>query len=707
MKKNLWNTTRNVIISAGLIVGMISPYTVQAASVLKSDTAQIEELLSQTDVEDGDTVHPRAVIYNCDTCMLMTQPDGGSGIVTLYSGQQVYLLRQLDATDQGLWYEVSVNVNDTNYTGCLPADYILCNDYEKMDMMIMTGHQNNGESSFEKSIAGFPESYKEDLRALHASHPNWIFVKQTTNIDWNDFIANEMVQARNLVPRNMADAYKGKQSWAIDPATGDYIGLSGENWVQASEEAVKYYADPRNFLTDNDVFQFELLTYNSKYQTEAGVENILSDTFMANTIIPNDIITYGQAFCRIGKEKNVSPYMLAARVRQEQGAGGTSPLISGTYPGYEGLYNYYNIHAYGSTAEEIYVNGLSYAREQGWTTRYNSLIGGADTLSSKYISRGQDTLYLQKFDVDSSYDGVYWHQYMQNLLGADNEGRQVYKTYSALGILNNSFIFKIPVYKNMPITACAKPGGDSLENEKLVAFIERLYKNMLGRKSDPDGMYHWYTGLQSGSMTAAEVVRRFVNSPEFTKKGLSDEDYIECMYATLMNRKSDPSGKQHWLEILEGGSSRDYVLARFVVSAEFTGICDKYGVKKGYITLTEERDQNVNVTQFVTRLYSKALNRKPDVTGLNHWTGLLLKKQVTPEAVAERIIMSDEFKKHNYSDEDYIKILYRAMLGREADKKGLAHWIEELDRGCTRQEILTRFANSQEFKEIKASYGFK
>ena len=63
--------------------------------------------------------------------------------------------------------------------------------------------------------------------------------------------------------------------------------------------------------------------------------------------------------------RNINPIMLASRVRQEQGVNGTSPLISGTYPGFEGYYNYYNIKANGLTNELIYINGLGYAKEKG------------------------------------------------------------------------------------------------------------------------------------------------------------------------------------------------------------------------------------------------------------------------------------------------------------------------------------------------------
>ena len=59
------------------------------------------------------------------------------------------------------------------------------------------------------------------------------------------------------------------------------------------------------------------------------------------------------------KEYNISPYHLASRIRQEQGAGNAGSMISGTWTGgngnYKGLYNFFNICAYGKT---LYKNGL-------------------------------------------------------------------------------------------------------------------------------------------------------------------------------------------------------------------------------------------------------------------------------------------------------------------------------------------------------------
>ena len=132
-------------------------------------------------------------------------------------------------------------------------------------------------------------------------------------------------------------------------------------------------------------------------------------------------------------------------------------MISGTYPGYEGYYNYFNIGASGSTSTQEIVSGLEKAKEKGWNSVRASLTGGAEFVSRSYILRGQDTLYLQKFDVDSSYDGLYWHQYMQNICAPSSEGSNIRKLYAGAGALDNAFVFRIPVYNNMPEIPCPKP----------------------------------------------------------------------------------------------------------------------------------------------------------------------------------------------------------------------------------------------------------
>ena len=295
-------------------------------------------------------------------------------------------------------------------------------------------------------IEQFPEGYRPALEALKQKHPNWTFVRQNTGLDFQTAVNNELQGGKSLVYKSYGDYCKE--------------GQHSPNWYFASEDVLKLYMDPRNSLQENAIFQFEQLTYNASYHTEEAVKNFLEGTFMnSSQSAPETSMKFYHIFWSIGAEENrqVSPFHLAARVLQEQGEG-TSPLISGTYPGYEHYYNYFNVGASGSTNEEVIRNGLNYAKDHDWHGAYYSILGGAEVISASYIRKGQDTLYLQKFNVSpTASNPVYTHQYMQNISAPTSEALSMKKLYESAGALENTFVFKIPVYENMPASPCPMP----------------------------------------------------------------------------------------------------------------------------------------------------------------------------------------------------------------------------------------------------------
>ena len=387
-----------------------------------------------------------ALVYLCDSYQVRKTADAeGEVCVSIPTGTTVEITGMDVDADLQLWFQVSLSWKDTSYTGYIQTGYLAYSNEKLMEWENMYFPQVMllSEGNY-PDVEQFPASYQNKLTQLKKAHPNWVFVKQNTGLDWQTVIKNENIGERSLIQTKMGSAY-----------TNGAHGQPG--WSYASEAAIKYYMDPRNFLDETRVFMFEQLTYNPSYHTQAAVQNILNSTFMKGSI-PGDSKTYAAAFFDIGATLKVSPFHLACRVYQEQGKG-QSALISGTYSGYEGYYNYYNIKASGSTNKAIIENGLTYAKQQGWNSRYKSLQGGAKILSQNYILKGQDTLYLQKYDVDNSYNGLYAHQYMQNIMAPYTESSMVKSAYQSTGAINNSFVFKIPVYLNMPSAACAKPGS--------------------------------------------------------------------------------------------------------------------------------------------------------------------------------------------------------------------------------------------------------
>lgn len=214
---------------------------------------------------------------------------------------------------------------------------------------------------------------------------------------------------------------------------------------------------------------FEDLGYNATNQSIEGVR----------TIIENATYLDAQVIMDAAKDAGISPYHLASRIVQEQGNGSqASSTGSGTYPGYEGYYNYLNIGASGSGEGNVITNALEYAKSHGWTSPEISIRKGAEYLAKNFIARGQSTLYLQKFDVDNQEGSLYVHQYMQNIMAPASECSSIRKSYQQLGAFDKNSNFKInfviPVYRNMPSTPCREPqsSGEVIMDDIVTEDVE-------------------------------------------------------------------------------------------------------------------------------------------------------------------------------------------------------------------------------------------
>lgn len=363
-----------------------------------------------------------------------------------------------------------------------------------------------------EGIESFPDSYKPYLLELQKKYPNWHFVALYTNLDWKYVIDNENVFGKNLVPKSYSDRWKNTKP-------GEYNVEVDSGWVDASRMAVEYAMDPRNFLNNVRIFQFEGLSYDEKTNNKEGVEKILYGTeFYDRTVqyvtSSGSTVTmnskYSDLILQAGKTSTVSPYHLASRIKQEVGPFLSHASISGTVKGYEGLYNFYNIGATSSSEPMGAIkNGLQYAKDgKGaseqtktkylipWNTKERAITGGGIFIGSSYINIGQDTIYLQKFHVTSSTGGeLFWHQYMTNVLAPYSESKLIYKGYANMNMLNNSMTFVIPVYNNMPETPVENPNilesDFTSDNTKVYADVQTT----LNVREGPSSSYEILTSV--------------------------------------------------------------------------------------------------------------------------------------------------------------------------------------------------------------------
>ncbi len=411
------------------------------------------------------TVSAAQLSGTCTADTLNVRSGAGTGYSktgTVSYGDSLTILSETTDASGAKWYKISCG----SVTGYVSAAYVT---------VTTGGTQGSSDADFESYMTkqGFPESYKPYLRTLHAQHPKWIFTAQKLGVDWNTAVKEECVVGRNLVHSSALASWKSMEKGAYDFNGGYWYGLDG-SWVAASKEIIMYYMDPRNFINDTYIFMFENQSYNSSYQTESGVKTILADTFMSGSYTCPDTkkkYTYSQTFIDAAKKSGVSPYHLASRCRNEQGVNG-APQSLGTVKGYKNYFNFFDIQAYATSTMTAAEMGCKYAKTTNptyllpWTNQYKSIVGGSIFLGTGYITKGQDTLYLQKFDMVDGGNGLYYHQYMTCVFGQANEAISLKNAYSQ-DILNSAMEFKIPVYNNMPDEVCPKPTSSGDNNNYL------------------------------------------------------------------------------------------------------------------------------------------------------------------------------------------------------------------------------------------------
>ena len=240
---------------------------------------------------------------------------------------------------------------------------------------------------------------------------------------------------------------------------------------------------------------------------------------------------------------------------------------------------------------------------------------------------------------------------------------------------------------------CASGAGGAAD------FIERLYVNLLGGCSDSDGLSYWLAVINAQS--AARVALGFLFSDEFQSAGLSNELFVDTLYATLFDRQGDTVGRDHWVDELDGSRLREMVIYGFLKSQEFTALAVSYAVDD----FNSDDEAAYQVRAFVERGYISSLGRQPDTVGFEQWVTGLTNQTYSGADVARAFFLGPEYAAKNTSDSQFISACYQTFFGREADAAGLQGWLDHLSLGNTRSSVIDGFSQSAEFAAFAAQYG--
>ncbi len=356
------------------------------------------------------------------------------------------------------WYQIYYSGTKIGYVCSL-----YFNAYEKNNNPDHTNPTNNCETDLANK--GFPSSYWGSLCSLKQKHPNWNFESLKTGVDFNAAVSAESSCGKNLMSTSNSNYINTNCS------TTNYNGFK-----TISSGVVAYFLDPRNFFNDTHIFMFESQYFNNNI-SDNGYTSTTAKIYNNNFLI-NQIPSLPTYILNAGKSTGMSPVAITSRMYQELGNG---KLTSGTYNGqlysaisgnyttrYPGkvasdghsldhYYNFYNIAAYDSSNDITY-SALKYAYSKGWggtgnqdIDRQTAVSGGAGWIKNRYLDAGQQTAYLQKFNVNPNIKtSLYTNQYMTNVEAPKSEASSIYKAYNNLNMLDSAFNFYIPVFENLP-----------------------------------------------------------------------------------------------------------------------------------------------------------------------------------------------------------------------------------------------------------------
>lgn len=397
-----------------------------------------------------------ATIYSCPGTP-GHEADGQTSqkVATLSTGDKVSVLGTGIDGDGDMWYHIKFG------DGFLKEGYIF-----HTRVKIEGSYSTDQDFESWLTTQGFPESYKDSLRTLHSFYPNWVFYADHTDLEWTDAVNAESKVGTKLVSVSRDVSWRSLEDGAYNWDENHWYGFDGASWVAASRKIIEYYMDPRNFLDTSGIFMFYGSEVNPETENIENLSKVIKNTFLDGTLPDNGEKTYADVLLEAGRQNGVSAGFLAAVILVEQGVSGTGKSISGTYPGYGGLYNFFNIGAYAHDGRNAIENGLLWAKggetyNRPWNSREAAILGGSQWYSVNYLKGGQDTLYYKDFNVKKgASEPPYTHQYATNI---EDAYAKTSKFSSALLGSDAALTFYIPIFKNMP-DKTEKPQSGSNNN---------------------------------------------------------------------------------------------------------------------------------------------------------------------------------------------------------------------------------------------------
>jgi Ca2+-binding RTX toxin-like protein len=196
------------------------------------------------------------------------------------------------------------------------------------------------------------------------------------------------------------------------------------------------------------------------------------------------------------------------------------------------------------------------------------------------------------------------------------------------------------------------------------AFTTQQFKDFANRVPTAAELADWRTRLTNGSTAPKDILSPAVDFPYAAKYAP-----IVRLFNAYFGRLPDKSGLDYWTGKYRNGTGLNTISANFAGSSEFK---NKYGA-------LSNRD-------FVLLIYKNVLQRNPDASGVNYWTGKL-DRGTSRGVVMTNFSESSEYKRKAQATTDLV-VSFRTMLQRVPTGAERTEWEAKLKAGVPRGELL-------------------
>ena len=223
-------------------------------------------------------------------------------------------------------------------------------------------------------------------------------------------------------------------------------------------------------------------------------------------------------------------------------------------------------------------------------------------------------------------------------------------------------------------------------------FLERVYYGLFYTIPDPIGFTTWTNSLNQGTQTRSQAALALFQQSQVQTSGFD----TVAAYISVLGRDPDYGGYLYWTRLFHAG-----VLATPQCLAANPGAntnCSQLTLLTSFMQSPEfqTRFSAADNASFVSVVYQNVLGRSPDPSGFSFWLNGL-NKGLSRAQMLVSFITSPEFQ-ISFGNRIQVDMAYCAFLQRVPTQAEIATWTSALSSGATVSNMISSLITSPEFK---------